>query len=58
MIKQTKVRTFSAESISKLEIKLNEFCKDKEIKTIQYQIDNNLYLYKHVAMVIYEVTIH
>ena len=32
MIKQTKVRTFSAESISKLEIKLNEFCKDKEIK--------------------------
>ena len=58
MIKQTKVITFSAESISKLENKLNEFCKDKEIKTIQYQIDNNLYLYKHVAMVVYEVTIH
>lgn len=58
MIKQTKVRTFSAESISKLENKLNEFCKDKEIKTIQYQIDNDLRLYKHVAMVVYEVTIH
>lgn len=58
MTKQTKVRTFSTESTSKLEIKLNEFCKDKEIKTIQYQIDNNLYLYKHVAMVVYEVTIH
>lgn len=58
MTKQTKVRTFSAEYITKLENKLNEFCKDKEIKTIQYQIDNNLYLYKHVAMVVYEVTIH
>lgn len=58
MIKQTKVITFSAESISKLENKLNEFCKDKEIKTIQYQIDNDLRLYKHVAMVVYEVTIH
>lgn len=58
MTKQTKVRTFSAESITKLENKLNEFCKDKEIKTIQYQIDNNLCLCKHVAMVIYEVTIH
>lgn len=58
MTKQTKVRTFSAESISKLENKLNEFCKDKEIKTIQYQIDNDLRLYKHVAMVVYEVTIH
>lgn len=58
MIKQTKVITFSAESISKLENKLNEFCKDKEIKTIQYQIDNDLRLYKHVAMVVYEITTH
>ncbi|WP_166484708.1 hypothetical protein [Clostridium cuniculi] len=58
MIKQTKVRTFSAESITKLENKLNEFCKDKEIKTIQYQIDNNLCLYKHIAMVVYEIITH
>lgn len=58
MTKQTKVRIFSAESITKLENKLNEFCKDKEIKTIQYQIDNDLRLYKHVAMVVYEITTH
>lgn len=58
MTKQTKVRIFSAESITKLENKLNEFCKDKEIKSIQYQIDNNLCLYKHLAMVVYEITIH
>jgi hypothetical protein len=58
MTKQTKIRTFSAESITKLEDKLNEFCKDKEVKTIQYQVDNTFCLYKHLAMVVYEITTH
>lgn len=58
MTKQTKIKIFSDESTAKLEDKLNEFCKDKEIKTIQYQIDNTLRIFKYQAMVVYEMSTH
>jgi len=58
MTKQTKIKIFSDESTTKLEDKLNAFCKDKEIKTIQYQIDDTLRIFKYQAMVVYEMTTH
>lgn len=55
MIKRTKIRMISADSISELEDKLNGFCKNKVIKSIQYQVYNDSRTCKHVAMVLYEI---
>ncbi len=51
MKKQTKVEICCAETIRGLLNSLNDFCKDKEIKNIQF-------LYKYTAMVVYEIIIH
>lgn len=57
MIKITKIRMVCADSVRELESVLNEFCKDKVIKSIQYQIYNDSRKCKHLAMVLYEIFI-
>ena len=57
MIKITKIRMICADSVGELESVLNEFCKDKVIKSIQYQIYNDSIKCKHIAMVLYEIFI-
>ena len=54
MTKTTKVKTFFGYiTLIDLEKDLNNFCKDKNIKSIQYH-----YSYQYTAMVVYEVTTH
>ena len=54
MTKTTKVKTFFGYiALIDLEKDLNNFCKDKNIKSIQYH-----YNYQYTAMVVYEVTTH
>lgn len=51
MKRQTKVKICCAETIRGLLNSLNDFCKDKEVKDIQF-------LYKYAAIVVYEITMH